>query len=90
MRVRLVVEGWSVVDPEKDEHDVERPDPASVASELVRANVALVPELVGIVFEEAAKNPAELLAAVAKLPGAVGVWPHVLTVGRASQKAWPT
>jgi hypothetical protein len=89
-RVRLVVEGWSIVDPETDTRDVLRPDPTSVAAEVVDANEQSLPELVGLIFEDSAKNPGELLASVAKLQRATRVWSHVLESGRARHKAWPT
>jgi hypothetical protein len=88
-RVRLVVEGWSIVDPEQDQRDVVRPDPASVALELADADEEGLPELVGLVFEDSARNPGELLDAAAKLQRSTRFWPHVLEKGRASHKPWP-
>ena len=85
-RMRMLVEGWELVDDREGAGLEARPNAKSVAAEIM-----LSPErdkLVSMLFEPWAQNAYELMEALACHPQARATWPQALIAARHSGQTW--
>jgi len=86
-RLRLVMGGWSILD--SDEDGVVRPNVVTMSHEILQLDPEALKTTAAIMFEPWAKNPGELLSALAKVPDSDRLWCPLLDAGRAAENAWP-
>ena len=85
-RIRILVEGWPLVRDREARRLPERPEPVSVADEIM---VSQHRELaIALLFEPWAKNSGDILTVLARRQDASTAWHAVLPAARRSGETW--
>lgn len=84
--IRVLVEGWPLFQDREDRRLPERPAPEAVAAEIM-ASVAPA-TYINMLFEPWARNPGDLLIALAKRPDAIRAWPMILSAAAMHHQTW--
>lgn len=85
-RMRMLVEGWELVDDREGAGLEARPSADSVAAEIMES--AERDRLISMLFEPWARNAGPLLEALARHPQASAAWSHALDASRRSAQTW--
>lgn len=85
-RIRVLTEGWPLVQDREKRGLPGRPEPDAVAAEIMNAPER--DQLLGMLFEPWAKNTGDLFIALGKRTDAVAVWPAILAAATRSGETW--